>query len=151
LIDICTRLLEGAKYWGLSGIEMKKDDRDGEYKLVEINARYGLWDALGTRIGVDAAYTAYKDILSMPVEATHGKKVGVKWINLGVDIRTYMRYRQEGLSFSHWLTSLKGEKMWGDMFWFDPLPTLYVPWTYTKAFVRAVKRRFAQKLKHRTS
>ena len=51
--------LEKLNYQGLGGIEFKRDSRDGKLKLIELNTRYGLWDALGQLCGVDTAYVAY--------------------------------------------------------------------------------------------
>src|SRR5262249_13277934 len=55
--------LEKLNYQGLGGIEFKRDCRDGKLKVIELNTRFGLWDALGQRCGVDTAYIAYLDAI----------------------------------------------------------------------------------------
>ena len=43
----CERFLVSVGYQGLCGVELKRDPRDGVAKLIEVNARYSLWDDIG--------------------------------------------------------------------------------------------------------
>ena len=122
----CIHLLRTCKYRGLSGIEVKKDRRDGAYKLIEINARFGLWDSLGRRCGVDLALTAYRDLTTgRTVRRKLAYRTGVKWIYLANDLRAFLYYRKEGtLSFRKWVRSLRGEKEWALLSLKDPIPAV---------------------------
>lgn len=125
LEEKCLHLLKSCGYYGLSGIEVKKDYRDGQYKLIEINARFGLWDILATRCGVDFPFIAYQDILGNSVKPRVNYRTGVKWISFENDIRAFIHYKKEGsLSFSKWIYSWKGEKEWAVLSWKDPLPAI---------------------------
>ena len=106
-------LLRAIGFRGLGGIEFKRDARDGRYKLIEFNARYGMWDSLGMRCGVDIPWAAYRDALGEPVEPQRSYRTGVKWVDLQRDARAFLEYRARGqLSFAGWLRSLLGEKDW---------------------------------------
>jgi D-aspartate ligase len=52
-------LLRALNYTGVCEVEYLKDPRDGQYKLIEINARTWLWVELARQCGVDFARMAY--------------------------------------------------------------------------------------------
>jgi len=113
LQELGLKLLSGTGYKGLGGIEFKKDPRDEQYKLIEFNARFGMWDALSIRCGIDIPYIAYCDALEQPIEVQFDYQEGVTWLDLQRDIRAYLIYhRRRLLSFGEWMRSLKGEKDW---------------------------------------
>lgn len=47
------RLLATLEYYGLAEVEYKQDPRDGEYKLLDFNARAWGYHSLGAEAGVD--------------------------------------------------------------------------------------------------
>ncbi len=113
LEHIALRLLSGVQYKGLGGIEFKKDSRDGHYKIIEFNTRFGMWDGLGIRCGVDTPYIAYCDTLNLPVEPRPTYREGITWLDWQRDVRAFWMYRrQKQLTLRSWLRSLQGEKMW---------------------------------------
>jgi len=110
---VAMELLTASCYQGLGGLEFKKDPRDGTYKLIEFNTRFGMWDGLGARCGVDLAYLAYQDALRQPVEPQLAYRDDVIWVDWQRDLRAALDYRRKGeLSMWQWLGSLRGEKMW---------------------------------------
>jgi D-aspartate ligase len=116
--------LEKLDYRGLGGIEFKRDSRDGKLKLIELNARYGLWDALGQRCGVDTSHIAYLDAIGENLPAPQPARTGLKWISIARDFGALRGYRREGtLRTGDWVRSLtSGEKMWAVFAWDDPVP-----------------------------
>ncbi len=107
------RLLAATGYRGLGGIEFKKDPRDETYKLIEFNTRFGMWDGLSVRCGVDLPWLAYRDTLHLPVEPQTAWREGVIWLDWQRDLRAALEYWRRGLlSPGGWLRSLRGEKMW---------------------------------------
>lgn len=111
---VALQLLSGVGYRGLGGLEFKKDPRDGRYKLIEFNTRFGMWDGLGARCGVDTPYVAYQDaLLHLPVEPQLTYHEDIIWIDWQRDVRAFLMYNKQGqLTLSQWLRSLRGEKMW---------------------------------------
>ena len=110
---VTLQLLSGVRYQGLGGVEFKKDPRDGRYKLVEFNTRFGMWDGLGLRCGVDTPYIAYCDTLHLAVEPQLTYREDVIWVDWQRDMRAFWMYNKQGqLTLGQWLRSLRGEKMW---------------------------------------
>lgn len=113
LDEVALKLLSATHYRGLGGIEFKKDPRDDRYKLIEFNTRFGMWDGLSVKCGVDLPYLAYRDALRLPVEPQLRYRDEVIWIDWQRDVRAAIEYWRKGqLSFGQWLRSLRGEKMW---------------------------------------
>ncbi len=113
LDKLSIRFLRDLNYSGLGGIEFKRDARDGKFKLIEFNTRYGLWDVLGARCGVDLAHIAYCDAIGEKVAEKLQYRTGVKWVSLYLDTKAFLDYKREGLiGFGTWLRSLRGEKQW---------------------------------------
>lgn len=113
LEEISLRLLTSIGYQGLGGVEFKKDPRDGQYKLIEFNARFGMWDSLATRCGIDIPYIAYRDTLGWEVEPQRQYRENVRWVDFQRDVRAFLIYnRRKELGFGAWLRSLCYEKDW---------------------------------------
>ena len=62
-----TRLLAHLKYRGMFSAEFKRDPRDGQFKIVEVNARAWWYVEYAARCGVDVCRMAYNDALERPV------------------------------------------------------------------------------------
>ena len=113
LEEAALRLLSAVRYRGLGGIEFKLDPRDDTYKLIEFNTRFGMWDGLGTRCGMDLPWVAYLDTVGEKVEPCLEWRQGVIWLDWQRDLRAALEYWRKGeLSPAEWLRSLRGEKMW---------------------------------------
>ena len=100
------------RYQGLGGIEFKKDSRDGIYKLIEFNTRFGMWDGLSVKCGVDLPYLAYRDALHLPAKPELEYRDDAIWIDWQKDARAALAYWKKGqLTLDQWYQSLQGEKM----------------------------------------
>lgn len=60
------RLLEEMKFFGIAQVEYKLDDRDGCYKLIEVNGRSWLWIKLAAFSGVNLPLIQYFDLTGDP-------------------------------------------------------------------------------------
>jgi D-aspartate ligase len=56
------RLLRAFDFHGISQVEFKRDARDGQLKLMEINPRLWQWHGLAAACGVDLPWIAYRDL-----------------------------------------------------------------------------------------
>jgi D-aspartate ligase len=81
------RLLRSIEYYGLAEVEYKLDPRDGEYKLLDFNARAWGYHTLGREAGVDFPLLLFEDQMGHPV-APHRARPGVRWIRLTTDLPT---------------------------------------------------------------
>lgn len=66
-VDSVRRVLAAVEYRGIFSVEFKRDERDGEFKLLEINARPWWFVDFAVRCGVDVCRLAYDD--------AHGREV----------------------------------------------------------------------------
>jgi D-aspartate ligase len=81
------RFLRAAGYYGLAELEYKLDSRDGQYKLLDFNARPWGYNSLGARAGVDFSFLLFSDTNGQPVERRRAQ-AGIRWIRLVTDIPT---------------------------------------------------------------
>ena len=91
------RWLKNMKFWGISGVEVKKDSRDNKFKLIEVNPRFGLWDEVGTTFGIDVAMMSYKELLGENIEPAENKNTNIRWISIHRDIRASAEYITKGI------------------------------------------------------
>jgi predicted ATP-grasp superfamily ATP-dependent carboligase len=125
LLQLSAKLLGPLKYKGLFGVEFKKDPRDGVYKIIEVNARWGLWDGMAARCGIDLAYLAYAREVGLPYVVEPRYRDGVKWLSFRRDLDAFIDYRREGaLSVGRWLSSLLGETEYAVFAADDPGPVI---------------------------
>lgn len=62
VVEGSVRLLERMNFFGISQVELKRDDRDGKYKLIEVNGRSWLWIKLAAFSGVNLPLIQYYDL-----------------------------------------------------------------------------------------
>jgi D-aspartate ligase len=115
-------ILDHLGYRGLGGVEFKRDDRDGRFKLIEINGRTAMTDELPIASGIDFPWIAYRDLTGETVEEVLRFKEGVKWFRVRHDLAAFRQYRREGtLTLGAWLKSYRGPKVYSTFSWKDPL------------------------------
>jgi D-aspartate ligase len=78
-VDAALALLRAIGYLGLSQVEFKRDERDGRYKLMEINARLWQWHGLASACGVDLPLIAYRDLTGEPQPDARMNGHGKRW------------------------------------------------------------------------
>ena len=83
--EAACRILRSLNYTGLVEVEFKHDERDGRYKLLDINARAWTWIALGGLAGTDFPYLAWRLAQGETVTECRGR-VGVAWIHFVRDV-----------------------------------------------------------------
>ena len=124
LVDLTLKLLAQVCYQGVSDVEFKRDPRDGRFKLMEINARYGFWGPLATASGVNLPYIAYRDAIGRPCLGGR-QRDGVRWTDIlrdGPDSLRELRRRE--LSLHDWLTPLAAVRADAYLSVRDPQPGL---------------------------
>lgn len=85
LEEMSRRFLHKIGYYGLAEVEFRLDPRDGEYKLLDVNARTWGYHSIGVAAGVDFPYMLFQDQLGNPVAPARGKP-GVNWIRWVTDL-----------------------------------------------------------------
>jgi len=112
------RLLLGIGYRGIFSAELKRDPRDGVFKLLEVNCRPWWFNGFAADCGVDVTLMAYNDALALPVDRVTRYREGAKLISSFNDLRACRQSRARLLpAFRFWLGA-RDAMFSGD----DPLP-----------------------------
>ena len=102
------RLLGSLRFDGIVEIEFKRDPRDGQLKLLDMNPRVWGWHTLGARAGVDFSYLLWRTMYGAPVSEVRGR-TGVRWVRALTDLPTSLKEIRAGrLSASTYVSSLRG-------------------------------------------
>jgi len=118
--------LKNINFKGVGSVEFKYDNQDKIYKLIELNPRYWQQNSIGEQSGVNFPYINYCDLKNISIEPQKTIFRKVIWVNRYMDFSSFMQYRKEGLlTYFDWRKSLKGEKIYSDFTWDDPIPILY--------------------------
>ena len=124
LEELSERFLRKINYYGLVELEYKLDPRDGQYKLLDVNARTWGYHSLGARAGVDFSYMLYADQIGMPVTRRKGKP-GVGWVRMTTDLPASLFALLKGeLDLRSYLRSFKNCRVEAVFTHEDPLPGL---------------------------
>jgi D-aspartate ligase len=124
LEELSERFLRRIDYYGLAELEYKLDPRDGQYKLLDVNARTWGYHSLGESAGVDFSHMLYADQLGMPVTPCKGKP-GVGWMRTTTDIPAALCALAAGdIDFRSYLRSLRNCSADAVFTLKDPLPGL---------------------------
>lgn len=136
LESLSERILQAIKYYGLVELEYKLDLRDGQYKLLDINARTWGYHSLGQQAGVDFPYLLFSDQIGEAAE-TCKAQAGVRWVRLVTDLATGAVEIMDGhLGLRTYLQSLKGIDVESVFSRKDPLPGIVelalIPYLFAK-------------------
>lgn len=87
-IDGLSRLFRHLGYRGMFSAEFKRDARDGQLRLLEVNTRAWWYVEFAARCGVNVCRMAYEDALGEPVASASGYRVGAGCVNMLGDIKS---------------------------------------------------------------
>jgi predicted ATP-grasp superfamily ATP-dependent carboligase len=134
-------ILSKLSYRGIFSAEFKKDSRNGEFKILEVNTRAWWYVEFAARCGVNVCRMAYEDALEMPVEPSRRDyPVGVGCVNMVGDMKTALSPEMGG-----WAALPKALGQWSRAYWHvfrldDPMPGLHVFWSrLTQAISKRVR------------
>lgn len=114
MFELGRNFLKQVHYYGLANTEFKLDDRDGKYKLMEINTRLGAWNYSVLYSGMNLVKIAVENTLGKNYEGPeyYSNKDGAIWYNISYDLGAAMvMNRKIGekkhiLSLGQWKKSL---------------------------------------------
>lgn len=122
LLPYALKLLKENNYHGPAGVEFKLDERDSQYKIIEINTRYGLWDSVGTQLGVNVFKIGYNDLAGIKQKPVHSNNKEVYWWSIIRDLSVIRQYKKEGLLKYTDLFKLVLKRPYiPDFYWNEPL------------------------------
>jgi predicted ATP-grasp superfamily ATP-dependent carboligase len=139
VIEPSHRLLAATGFTGLVELEFKRDPRNGQFKILDVNPRVWGWHTLARRVGVDFPYLLWLLTQGEPVPEIRGHP-GECWRHLSADLRVAMEEIVRGyLSPWTYLRSFRRPLESAIFAWDDPLPGLLdlplFAWTVGKQIV----------------
>lgn len=139
VLDEATPLLKTLNYTGICEIEFMRDNRDGYYKLIEINPRTWLWVGLAKYCGIDYAKIMYRYANNIEQHYPRSYQVGIKWRNAVTDfVFGWQAILQKHVTLAEYCKSLSGKCVHAIWSWKDLVPGLIFPFL---SFYIAKKRR----------
>jgi len=78
VIEPSVRLLKALRFTGLVEVEFKKDPRDGQCKVIDVNPRVWGWHTLSRRCGVDFPHLLWLLLRGESFSQLHGR-AGQRW------------------------------------------------------------------------
>jgi D-aspartate ligase len=124
LVEPAVRLLRSLRFTGLVEVEFKRDLRDRQYKVLDVNPRVWGWHTLSKRCGIDFPFFLWLLFNGKPVPEVHGH-AGERWIHMSGDLAAVVREILRGrLPLPTYLRSLAGPRESAIFAWDDPLPGL---------------------------
>jgi D-aspartate ligase len=137
--ELSERFLKAINYYGLVEVEFKRDTRDGQYKLLDVNARTWGFHSLGSVTGVDFPYLLFADRTGESVEVCRGK-AGIGWLRLLTDIPTALADILSGhLKWNSYFESIRRTKIESVFSNEDLMPSLMeialLPYIFSKKYL----------------
>lgn len=141
--ELSLRLFRQVGLRGLANVEFKLDERDGELKLIECNARFTAANGLLADCGFDLAALVYSRLTGREPPPLAGFRAGRRlWYPLE-DLRAFRQLRADGsLGLAQWLWSLGHRQTLPFFRWSDPWPSLVVEARRLRRVLRRIGRRF---------
>jgi D-aspartate ligase len=122
LEEYSERFLREIDYYGLAELEYKLDPRDGQYKLLDVNARTWGYHSLGAKAGVDFSYMLYADQMGLDVAPSRGQP-GVAWMRMTTDVpATVVSLLHGETDWKNYLRSIRNCSVDGVFSVSDPAP-----------------------------
>ena len=75
------RFLAALEYRGTFSAEFKRDERDGVWKLLEVNCRQWWYVGFAASCGVNVTRMTYRDALGLPVGPVDRYRIGVRCVH----------------------------------------------------------------------
>jgi D-aspartate ligase len=122
LADLGLRFFAAMNWRGPGSIEFKRDDRDGVWKLIELNPRFWQQNGLTTDCGMNFPLLGYLELTGRPQTVDH-YEIGRRWMDEFRDPRSAWAHHRAGrLGFLEWLRSLRAVRSFALFAWDDPRP-----------------------------
>ena len=124
-IDYIKNLFRDLQFRGIFSAEFKFDQRDSEFKILEINARPWWYVEFAAYCGVNTCLQAYQDALNLPITQFSKYRSGLGCMHGYHDYLAIQNNSISKISKLSWITRLVKSR--GPFYiWNDPLPGMHV-------------------------
>jgi predicted ATP-grasp superfamily ATP-dependent carboligase len=125
LCDLGLRLFRQAGLRGLANVEFKQDPRDGQYKLIECNARFTAANCLVSASGCNIARYVYERVTGRTITPIAEYRRGVRLWDPVRDFWAFRELRKSGnIGLFQWLWSIMHRQTFPYFRLTDPKPAL---------------------------
>ena len=123
--DVALKLLRHIGLRGLANVEFKRDERDGQLKLIECNARFTAADCLVAASGFNLGLFVYNRLVGRPQPPLEQYVTGLRLWDPVRDFRSFLELKKKRrLTFRQWVAGLMHPLVLPLFRWDDPLPTV---------------------------
>jgi predicted ATP-grasp superfamily ATP-dependent carboligase len=117
---ICNKFLLSIGFIGICEIELKRDSRDGQVLLIEVNPRVSGTGDCSRYTGVETGYIHYLDLIGQPPSPVQATNFDFQHMMLVNDLTAFPIYLDKGLvSWGGYIRSLRGKMKFFDFDWKD--------------------------------
>ncbi len=118
-VDSLLTLLRETDFHGIFSSEFKLDQRDGVFKIIEVNARPWWYVEFASRCGVNVCEMAYADALGEDVDAIRDYRAGASLVYMWHDFKACSNRLSRGdnsvlTCIAQWIRSWRPIFAWGD-------------------------------------
>jgi len=107
LANSALKLFREIKYHGIGEVEFKRDPRNGQFKMIEINSRITLQNSLADYCGINLPLIQYQDLTGLTPVFRGDYTENKKWLWAEIDYEAFRCLNNNGeLSWFSWLQSL---------------------------------------------
>lgn len=93
-------------YRGFGTLEFKQDNRDGRWKVTDLNPRWVGPQSLPTKAGIDFPLMHYRDLVGIHQVPVLTYREGIRWLNGVNDLASsWWHFRHGNLTVTEWLAS----------------------------------------------
>jgi D-aspartate ligase len=89
--ELGTDLLAGMRYRGIADIEFKRDERDGKFKMLDMNSRYWFQTIQATSAGINFPLIQYQDLTDQELSSVTDYRDDVTWLNAPSDLLSIIK------------------------------------------------------------
>ena len=142
-VELSEAFLRGLGFRGLAAVEFKRDPRDNQFKIIEVNPRTTLQNRLAAACGADMEWIAYQDLVGQEVTSIQPPNTGVIWVDDFTDLVSGMSDMMRGNFVPKQHASQKVRSI---ACWDDPLPLLARMFFLFLNAIRLLRSRFGGKM-----
>jgi D-aspartate ligase len=117
-------IVRNLRFSGVLKIDFKRDLRDGNLYILEINPRFNLWHHLAAAAGMSIPALVYEDCINPGSAKIAGALTRrATWMKGRGDLKAFLEYHRAGeVSLTRWLRDVITADVNEDLFITDPLP-----------------------------
>lgn len=148
VVEAGRRFADSIRHHGLIEIEFKRDPRNGQLKLLDVNPRPWSWLGLAAAAGMPLGHMQWAAATGKPIPAG-SVRTGVAWMYLLRDLVSGATLIGRGqLSLGSYIASFGKVRAWATFAGGDPMPALADP---PLAVARLLKKRLLPRLRAHSS